>query len=465
MEKYYGNYLGLVINNQDPEGRDRVQIYVPGVTNTLYDNWNNNDTNKSIGMDIGSTFTLNEQILKKLKSVLPWAEKATPLIGPGCSVYQQSGGGSDSSPFGGSQSSASTPTSSNVNTSKGDRPDIDGYSTNGLSDKMYEITREFKEAFPNSKVNSTERYVKTRSDGSEYVVGKDLRTEIKNSSPNSLHVVKTDQAGNVIQAGNAIDIDMPTDVKEQEKMVLFMAERGITEFGWEGNHLHFGLDKKKKVHFFDTGGNVPSFFYNMEKDLKSGKITTDDDIPAPVIIATSPVAAHPPSAEQTIGPVVTTKPATGIKSAYPDTPSSKVAPGPGTPEGNRSTTRPLCRVWLFFYGGDVQKPVFFAYSLPPNETYAHNSVSAPNQSGSDPAIINEVPEIDFVSDNPEITRSTKSSDGSEIINGKIFEVPLPEQSPSASPVEFEIDIPYPFQYTQGKKTVTGRVPIAPYTFQ
>jgi hypothetical protein len=430
MEKYYGNYLGLVINNQDPEGRDRVQIYVPGVTNTLYDNWNNNDTNKSIGMDIGSTFTLNEQILKKLKSVLPWAEKATPLIGPGCSVYQQSGGGSDSSPFGGSQSSASTPTSSNFNTSKGDRPDIDGFPTNGLSDQMYGITREFKNAFPNSKVNSTERYVKTRPDGTKYVVGKD-GVEIKNSSPNSLHV-----------SGNAIDIDMPNDVKEQERMVLFMAERGITEFGWEGNHLHFGLDKKEKgIDFFDTGGNVPSFFYNMEKDLKSGKITTDDDIPAPFIKPTPPVAAHPPLAEQTIeGPNIVTKPPTGIESAYPDTPSSKGGPGPGTPEGNRSTTRPLCRVWLFFYGGDVQKPVFFAYSLPPNETYAHNSVSAPNQTDSDSDIPYEVVESPL----PDETRIN--------LEEPIIEA-LPLQSSGAPPIVTERDLinnpPPPF--TTGNK--------------
>jgi hypothetical protein len=392
MEKYYGNYLGLVINNQDPEGRDRVQIYVPGVTNTIYDNWNNDNTNKSIGMDIGSTFTLNEEILKKLKSVLPWAEKATPLIGPGCSVYHQSGGGSSSLVFDNNQSSISaftsksTSTSPNVNTSKGDRPPIDGFSTNGLSDKMYGILVEFKRAFPNSKVNSTERYVKTRSDGTKYVVGKDGVTEITNSSPNSLHVVKTDQAGNVIQAGNAIDIAMPDDVKEQERMVLFMAERGITEIGWERktNHLHFGLDKKENgINFFDTGGNVPSFFYNIEKDLKSGKIITDDNIPAPIIRIGKPaVAANLNGPTQTTdtqadGSVATTTiPADQSKSDYANTPKDIV--GTGIPEGNRSTTRPLCRVWLFFYGGDVQNPVFFAYSLPPNETYAHNNVKIDN---------------------------------------------------------------------------------------
>lgn len=408
MEKYYGNYLGLVINNQDPEGRDRVQIYVPGITNTLYDNWNNNDTNKSIGMDIGSTFTLNEQILKKLKSVLPWAEKATPLIGPGCSVYQQSGGGSDSSPFGSqfSNFSNSDSTSSNVNTSKGDRPDIDGYKMNDLNDNVYGVLIELKAAFPNKIVVTSAK----RSWDEENQTSRDSKGKRINSPKSSAH-----------NSGDAFDISVKgLDTKDKKEITQFLVERGFNEILEHGpvNHIHAAIiPDQTKIELSEQ-----PYMKEIEKDIKSRKISTGDYVPAPVIRPSPPVAANLKSAEETKDQnAVTINPAEGKQTDY-ETPKNIV--GAGIPEGNRSTTRPLSRVWLFFYGGDVQKPVFFAYSLPPNETYAHNSVSAPNQTDSDSAVINEVPEINFVSPNPEM-----SDDNSELINDKILEFPLPLEKP------------------------------------
>ena len=40
MKEYYGNYLGIVIQNNDPLGRGRVKIFVPHVSPTVYKNWN-----------------------------------------------------------------------------------------------------------------------------------------------------------------------------------------------------------------------------------------------------------------------------------------------------------------------------------------------------------------------------------------------------------------------------------------
>jgi hypothetical protein len=213
MEKCYGNYLGLVVNDQDPEGRDRVQIYVPGVTNTIYDNWNNNDINKSIGIDIGSTFTLNEEILKKLRSVLPWAEKATPLIGPGTAMYHQEGRGADS-----------------------------------------------------AVIPSDDDWVE-------------------------------------------VDVALPSSG----------AKGGDAEINQKVN---------------DDGST------SITIDPYEGEITDIPDKPTDIL-------------------------------------------GEGVPQGTRSSTKILSRVWLFFYGGDIQKPVFFAYSLPPNETYAHNNVKVDNNLNQD----------------------------------------------------------------------------------
>lgn len=84
MKKFFGNYVGIVINNNDPEFRGRVQVFVPHIMPTLYENWNKN------GEDI--TFTcvgdnmpqgLNSTIVEKLKKILPWSEAASPIIGQG----------------------------------------------------------------------------------------------------------------------------------------------------------------------------------------------------------------------------------------------------------------------------------------------------------------------------------------------------------------------------------------------
>ena len=356
MEKYYGNYLGLVVNDQDPEGRDRVQIYVPGVTNTIYDNWNNNNKNKSIGMDIGSTFTLNEEILKKLRSVLPWAEKATPLIGPGTAMYHQEGAGASSIPL------PPLPSYTN-NTPKNERLPIDGYPTNELTDRMYDTLINLKSAFPNVKVTSTKR---NYDEETGLVTGSDGKPV--NSSPSSRH-----------NFGDAIDISVNgLSTEEKDQISRYMVSKGVNEVLEHGadNHLHFAFDPNQKNMLFSK----QPYMQKIEKDFNDGKIIVGDgeyfDINIPPVGANTEPAKVDINNEPT---VVTTKitPSKGTVTSYPDNPNT-VSPGEGVPSGTRSTTKILSRVWLFFYGGDIQKPVFFAYSLPPNETRAHNNVNLDN---------------------------------------------------------------------------------------
>lgn len=92
MKKYYGNYLGIVVNGSyaDPENRNRLQVWVPHVTNTLYLDWNSgengNFSDKSI-FDIQNG-SLNENLLSRIRNSLPWAECAAPLIGKGSTYYR-----------------------------------------------------------------------------------------------------------------------------------------------------------------------------------------------------------------------------------------------------------------------------------------------------------------------------------------------------------------------------------------
>jgi hypothetical protein len=76
-----GNYVGIVINTKDPEGRGRIQVFVPGITPRLYANWDAEFKDKSFKTLDPTNFPAD--VLERLKSLLPWSESAVPLWGGG----------------------------------------------------------------------------------------------------------------------------------------------------------------------------------------------------------------------------------------------------------------------------------------------------------------------------------------------------------------------------------------------
>jgi len=91
MNKYYGNYLGIVVGSgDDPENRNRVQVWIPHITNTLYDNWNNkpNVGNIDFFNFKEGINTPDPDLITRIRNVLPWAESASPLFGGGSPVTQ-----------------------------------------------------------------------------------------------------------------------------------------------------------------------------------------------------------------------------------------------------------------------------------------------------------------------------------------------------------------------------------------
>lgn len=76
-----GMYLGVVIQNNDPEYRGRAKVYVPHIQANVYENWFKELSDKSFrfpGENIQSDLS---KILPELKTVLPWADNAMPMIG------------------------------------------------------------------------------------------------------------------------------------------------------------------------------------------------------------------------------------------------------------------------------------------------------------------------------------------------------------------------------------------------
>ena len=81
LPEYTGNYLGIVVQNNDPEQRGRIKIYVPHINSQVYHGWDNKLTDKSfkfIGRNINSDLS---DIIDDLKQILPWADCAAPIAG------------------------------------------------------------------------------------------------------------------------------------------------------------------------------------------------------------------------------------------------------------------------------------------------------------------------------------------------------------------------------------------------
>jgi hypothetical protein len=117
-----------------------------------------------------------------------------------------------------------------------------------------------------------------------------------------------------------------------------------------------------------------------------------------------------------------------------ETSSTTLPPiGEGTPQGVFSTPRAGSRVWIFFHGGDIQKPVYFAQCIPPTEYqnfYANPEPQIGENNSSLPTNI-----IDPTTGREDPIPSTPITNTPDNITGEtqvgnIVEVPLPTQSPT-----------------------------------
>lgn len=88
MEKYYHNYKGIVIQNDDPEKMGRVKVFVPEISMTLYEAWNKDRDKDKKFTHLGSNLEsdLKPDILQRLKNALPWGIVKQPIFGMGTAI-------------------------------------------------------------------------------------------------------------------------------------------------------------------------------------------------------------------------------------------------------------------------------------------------------------------------------------------------------------------------------------------
>ena len=74
-------YLGIVVQNNDPDKRGRVKIYIPHISVNVYESWYKNNVDKSFTFPGGNIDSDLSKIIEPLKLVLPWSSPALPLVG------------------------------------------------------------------------------------------------------------------------------------------------------------------------------------------------------------------------------------------------------------------------------------------------------------------------------------------------------------------------------------------------
>lgn len=87
-KKYYGNYRGIIIQNNDPLYAGRVKVFVPHVNANLIEKWINNFGNDETINHVGKNVNgFSDEIILRLKKVLPWSGTCLPLFGMGTSGF------------------------------------------------------------------------------------------------------------------------------------------------------------------------------------------------------------------------------------------------------------------------------------------------------------------------------------------------------------------------------------------
>lgn len=81
MKQYLGMYLGIVVQNNDPDYRGRVKVYVPHIQANVYKKWYEQVSDKSFNFPGKNIYSDLDDILPELKNILPWAENAMPSLG------------------------------------------------------------------------------------------------------------------------------------------------------------------------------------------------------------------------------------------------------------------------------------------------------------------------------------------------------------------------------------------------
>lgn len=288
MQPAFGNYLGIVLFNNDPEQRERVQVFIPHLSCTIYKDWNEKLTDQVVK----NPSSLPSTVLEKLQKILPWAEVCKPSFGGGTAGIQNPHTGG-------------TGTAGNLGKSLMPQPPLE--------------------------VNSLNTTPGTIPPDSYYDNLPGVTSNANNPTPLPYGQPSTDAATPYNQS-----ID-PTQVTQAPGQAL-----GTTPTGEP----------------YKVGG--PPLTVRTDGDAMNYQLPSSIGDPAPA-------PANPTAPATTI--INPTLDIAGIASQV-----ANILGSTGGPSGAFSVPNPGAKVWVFFYGGDIQKPVYFGVANDPT-----GSASVSNQ--------------------------------------------------------------------------------------
>ncbi len=416
MEKCYGNHLGLVINDRDPEQRGRVQIFIPHISNTLFVDWNDIVTkNQDIEFKhIGEGGGLSPAIIKRLIMVLPWAEGAAPIWGGGTASYYKP-----------SSRKASTNPMEVVVDDHIQSPLLDGEEFTNANKNLLNFIRSigysesgYSDAEANSdKLNQSSNNANVRKsgpNGADYGYYQCNQLDVWEA----VKLGMDPELAGALNGGGKGGTPVLYDINMQTKaMMQYLPLLAVKNPAFEEGYKHILAGEfEAAVGSLPKKWFGPTDAFNREpqimKQIWAGGGPRSDLSPNAVASATdasggSQQTIDPSSGQSTntgqTEPFIAESQLSPLPEIPSDTPSLSVTntdpkfvrdtnfgssgivsvPTGSSGTGMVSIPKPGAKVWVFFNGGDIQCPVYFAQQSDPASFKSVQNIASPDNTNAD----------------------------------------------------------------------------------
>ena len=384
MEPVYGTHLGLVVSSTaDPEGRNRVQVWIPYLSSTLYKSVNSKVQNFEALKDFKfkgpeDLNGIDPLILETLQSILPWAEYAAPLFGGSSGLFNTATGKTATT----NQSTIQTETNqtpslpnttTNMSLSATKPADIKVNSALAQDRQSYfqgQITEEMlnRLAFvANTEVGSNataqQAFFETVFNRAQFS-GKSLSSIINSSAYGYAQGSAKASSGTVNAVGNILNgsniTNLATDNASNQiengtpnPVARRRINSNVTGDWYKNGVLITDSNTIEQLRVSDSTPNGIEFLYRSD----SPKYTSTAGSNASNYAQTN-------NLETTRDPTLIAQGSAPIHLKYTDLSAKYGVPSNigvnGSAVGTFSTPNAGSKVWVFFVGGDMQRPVYFA---------------------------------------------------------------------------------------------------------
>lgn len=396
MEPVYGNHLGIVINKNDPEGRKRVQVFIPYLSCSLYKNWNESLND----IVIKSPNDLTPDVLEKLQAILPWAEASMPLFGgsTGATINTStrktsvnnsdstlnitaanginngidnypanvSGATLTSTADGSNPGAASTPNSSSTPSNN-----VDFFNASVQSGNAYTFTGDSAIKIDANGTTSPQLEVGGQSSSTARFNGQvdalNVNYITTGSAPAGWYYASLNGGTPVLTYNNGVDTGAVAGVVESSPY-LFTAMGGGMELNNGNDLITTGITDNSQLTLVPaTNQNLPSIdslTLNQYNQITGGQISAEQQqmLDGFANGTTSSIAGTSNSTTPTTTQIVNNNDHRNGSRARTD---DSLITASGSPNGAFSVPNEGAKIWVFFYGGDTQKPVYFGAAVEP----------------------------------------------------------------------------------------------------